>query len=269
MPAARSEESHSDPYADIAAWYDLEHDGFTADIEMITEVLAGARERLAVLEIGAGSGRLVAALATAGHTVTGIEPSAAMRARGEKRVAALPERVARRARILPGDAINYQLRAEERFDVTLLGLGTYGHLITPAARLDALRLLRDHLKPDGMVILDVDIGGPRRLVESAGQLWWQGSWQTTDSAHLYVAHTITGAAGHDPGVVEVTHIYDVHEQGGAVRRTLAMTPLALLSRGEVEMALRHAGFSEVTIYGGYDLAPADELSPRAIAVARR
>lgn len=267
-PNQSSGEPSGDPYAEIAAWYDLEHDGFSADIEMLSELLAGARERLAILEVGAGSGRLLAALAAAGHRVVGVEPSAAMRARGAKRLAALPERVSRRAQLIAGDATHLDQPDGDRFDIALLGLGTYGHLISFAERESTLSLLFERLQPGGQLILDVDIAGLRRLLESTGQLWWQGSWRAEDGETL-VSHTITGAPGREPGTVEVTHIYDAHEQGGPVRRTLAVTPLALLTRGEVELALRHAGFTDITIYGGYDLVPADAQSPRAIAVARR
>ena len=267
MNQGQPDQRATDPYADIAEWYDLEHDGFSADIEMLSEILAGARERLAILEIGAGSGRLMAALAAAGHIVIGVEPSAAMRARCAKRLAALPERVARRARFIAGDAANLELGETDHFDVALLGLGTYGHLTSATERETALRLLYERLKPGGLLILDVDLAGPRRLLESAGRLWWQGSWRAGDGR--LVSHTITGAPGREPGVVEVTHLYETHAQGGAVQRTLTITPLALLTRGEVELTLRHAGFTELTIYGGYDLAPADDQSPRAIAVARR
>jgi hypothetical protein len=45
--------------------------------------------------------------------------------------------------------------------------------------------------------------------------------------------------------------------------------LALLSRGEVALALRQAGFSIEALYGAYDLTPYDDLSPRALFVARR
>jgi SAM-dependent methyltransferase len=264
-----SSSASSDPYAEIAAWYDLEHDGFSADIEALSELLAGARERLAILEIGAGTGRLLAALAATGHTVTGVEPSAAMRARGAKRLAALPERVARRVRLIAGTATAPCLDGAERFDVALLGLGTYGHLTSAAERETALRLLYNHLKPSGLLLLDVDVAGPRRLLETAGQLWWQGSWRAGDSGALIVAHSMVGAPGREPGTVEVTHLYDTHEQSGPVHRTLTTTTLALLSRGEVELAVRHAGFSDLTIFGDYDLAPAGDQSPRALVTARR
>lgn len=258
---------NGDPYAEIAAWYDLEHDSFTADIEALSELLAGGRERLAILEIGAGSGRLMAALAGAGHSVTGVEPSAAMRARGGRRQATLPERVARRMRFVEGTAAAPGLAEPELFDVALLGLGTYGHLTTAAEREVALRQLYSHLKPDGLLILDVDIAGPRRLLETAGQIWRQGSWRA-DGGRI-VTHWIVGAPGEQPGTVEVTHLYDAHTQGGPIHRTLTTMPLALLSRGEVELAIRHAGFRDTTIYGNYDLAPADDQSPRALATARR
>jgi SAM-dependent methyltransferase len=267
MPAEPRGPAGADPYADIAEWYDLEHDGFSDDIEMLSELLAGARERLAVLDVGSGSGRLLAALAAAGHAVVGVEPSAAMRARCAKRLAALPERVARRARIVEGTATALNLPGDERFDVALVGLGVLGHLASAAERDAALRQLYVRLKAGGRLVLDVDLAGPRRLLESAGRLWWQGSWRAGEDGALVVSHTVIGAPGREPGTVEVTHLYDAHEQGGPLRRTLAVTVLALLTRGEVELAVRHAGFTDITIYGGYDLSPADDQSPRAIVVA--
>jgi hypothetical protein len=84
-----------------------------------------------------------------------------------------------------------------------------------------------------------------------------------------VEHSVIGAAGAEPGIVEVTHLYDAHEQGGPVRRILTRMPLALLSRGEVALAIRQAGFSVDALYGGYDMAPADDNSGRVIVVARR
>ncbi|MDE3228834.1 MAG: methyltransferase domain-containing protein [Chloroflexota bacterium] len=265
---ANDPREEQDPYALIAEWYDLEHDSFTDDIELYQELLAGETQRLAILEVGAGSGRLLAALAGAGYVVTGVEPSAAMRARCVARLAALPERVARRARIVEGTATALGLDAGERFDVALLGLGTYGHLTTAEERAAALRAAREHMKPDGRLIVDVDLAGPRRLLETAGRLWWQGAWQARDGVAL-VEHSVVGALGAEPGVVEVTHLYDTHEQGGLLRRTLTRTPLALLSLGEVALEVRQAGYQIEALYGGYDMAPADGVAGRLIVVARR
>lgn len=261
-------DTQSDPYAQIAEWYDLEHDGFAEDSALYLDELGGERTRLAILEVGAGTGRLMAPLAVVGHTVTGVEPSAAMRARGERRFAALPERVARRLRLVEGSATDLRLPADERFDVALLGLGALNHLATLDERLTALGALHARLKPGARLLLDADIAGPRRLLETAGQVWWQGAWPAR-GGRLTVAHLLVGRPGATPGVVEVTHLYDAQEADGTLRRIMTTTPLALLTRGEVELALRQAGFGVEALYGGYDLAPADDASPRLIALARR
>lgn len=257
-----------DPYAQIAEWYDLEHDSFSDDIELYLELVGGETSRLAILEVGSGTGRLLAALAGAGYVVTGVEPSAAMRQRCAGRVATLPERVARRIRVLDGTATDLRVAATEHFDVALVGLGSFGHLTQADERAAALSALHAPLKEGGRLIVDVDLAGPRRLLETAGRLWWQGAWQARDGVTL-VEHLVVGAPGPEPGVVDVTHLYDAHEQNGAVRRTLTRTPLALLSRGEVALAVRQAGFTIEALYGAYDMSPADDAAGRVIVVARR
>lgn len=268
IASGRAEADVADPYAQIAEWYDLEHDSFSDDIELYLELVGGETSRLAILEVGAGTGRLLAALAGAGYVATGVEPSAAMRERCVRRIETLPERVARRIRIVEGTATALGLPTTERFDVALLGLGTFGHLTRAEERSAALDALRAHLKQGGRLIVDVDLAGPRRLLETAGRVWWQGAWQARDGATL-VEHLVVGAAGAEPGVVEVTHLYDAHEQGGPVRRTLTRTPLALLSRGEVALAVQQAGFTIEALYGGYDMIPADDTAGRVIVLARR
>ncbi|HEY7975326.1 MAG TPA: class I SAM-dependent methyltransferase, partial [Ktedonobacterales bacterium] len=120
--------SEPDPYAQIAEWYDLEHESFTDDIELYLELVGGDTSRLAILEVGAGTGRLLAALAGGGYVVTGVEPSAAMREHCVRRLAALPQPVARRITMVAGTATDLRLPTNARFDVALLGLGTFGHL---------------------------------------------------------------------------------------------------------------------------------------------
>jgi SAM-dependent methyltransferase len=257
----------TDSYAAIARWYDIEHDAFTDDIACYSSLLPpGAGAGLHVLEIGAGTGRIAVALAAAGHRVTAVEPSAAMRARAAARLTQLPERVARRVRMVAGSATELRLAPEERFDAALFGLNTLPHLTTLAERLLALRSVHTHLTSGAQLLLDLDLLGPRRLGESVGQLWWQGTWRLPDGDGE-VSHIVTGTAGREPGTVEIVHFYDVTDAECIMRRTVSRMPLALLSRGEVELTLLHAGYSVEAAYGSYDLAPADETSPRLILVA--
>lgn len=260
-----------DSYDAIAQWYDLEHESLTEDVECYTSLLAeagdGGGRRRSVLEIGSGTGRVAAALALAGHTVVGVEPSAAMLARCARRLRELPEKVARRVTLLRGSATTFTPPEGRRFDVVLFALNAIAHLTTAEERHAALMRVRQCLAPAGWLVVDLDLLGPRRLRETAGQLWWQGTWSVPDTDGL-VSHLLTAAPGGEADVLEVVHFYDAHTQGGEVRRTVARMPLAVLSAGELALTLVHAGYVVEAAYGGYDLAPLDAVSPRALLVAR-
>lgn len=259
-----------DAYAAIATWYDVEHDRVSDDIECYQELIVQADLRAPeILEVGSGTGRVLVRLAAAGYSVTGIEPSEAMRQRCTRRLATLPERVSRRVRVLAGQAEGLPIDAEDRFDLGLFSLNTFAHLLTSQARHRALTEMYAHVRPGGMLLLDIDLLGTRRLAETAGQLWCQGTWPLPENSAALLSHLVYASPPVTPGVLRVTHFYDLHEQGGEVRRAISNMPLALLSKGEVEVALQYAGFVVEEVYGGYDLAPWDEASARAIFVARR
>ena len=258
-----------DSYAAIATWYDVEHDRVTEDIECYQELIVQADLRApAILEVGSGTGRVLARLAAAGYSVTGVEPSEAMRLRCARRLAAFPERISRRVRVLAGDAEQLPLDEQDLFDLGLFGMNTFAHLLTSQARQRALTELGACLRPGALLILDLDLLGVRRLAETAGQLWWQGTWPLPENSAVLLSHLISAAPPTTPGILQVTHLYDIHEQGGELRRTISNMSLALLSKGEVDMALQFAGFLVDDVFGGYDLSPWDDASSRAIFVAR-
>jgi SAM-dependent methyltransferase len=262
-------EKQSDSYAAIAAWYDVEHDSLVEDIECYQALIADADLRNpAIVEIGCGTGRVVARLAAAGYGVTGVDPSEAMRQRCARRLATMPERVSRRVRLLAGDAEHLPLGEDDRFDLALFSLNTFAHLTTGKSRQAALQALAGHLRPGAMLLIDLDLLGTRRLAETAGQLWCQGTWPLPENNAVLLTHFVSAAPLSVPGALRVTHFYDIHEQGGEVRRTISAMSLALMSKGEIEVALQFAGFAVVDVFGGYDLTPWDEISARAIFVAR-
>src|SRR5918993_5294276 len=84
-----------DPYAELPDLYDLEHAGFSDDVELylrLAEVVGDP-----ILELGCGTGRVLAPLAAAGHRITGIDLSPPMleraRATLQMRAGSLLQRV--------------------------------------------------------------------------------------------------------------------------------------------------------------------------------
>jgi SAM-dependent methyltransferase len=257
-----------DPYERIAVFYDIEHDQFVEDIECYASLLAQWYETPArVLEIGAGTGRIAAALAVAGHRVTAVEPSVAMRARLFIRLAQLPERVMRRVRVVDGSAAAPALEPLEHFDVVLFGQGVFAHLLTHDDRHRALQRARSYLDEGGRALIDVDLAGPRRLFDAPGRVWWLGTWSSsTDGSEI--SHFVAGVPGNTPDIVDVAHFYDAVSPDGAMRRTTARMSLSVFSPSVIELAALRAGFTPEEQYGGYDLAPLEPASTRQLLIAR-
>lgn len=106
-----------------------------------------------VLDVGCGTGRVAIELARAGYEVVGVDLSAAMLAQAELRRAALPSGVAARLRFLEADMANLELGRVFRLIVTPFRV--FQFLLTPQAQRKALLGFRDHLAPDGILVLDL------------------------------------------------------------------------------------------------------------------
>ena len=268
----------SDPYAAIAAWYDVEHDRFTADVEFYQTVIAvSSGARINALEIGSGTGRLAAALALAGWAITGVEPSAAMRERCAARLAKLPPPVARRITVIAGTATALNLPValpNGAFDAAIIALGTFAHLLSAEERMQALVAIRPYLRAGGKLVIDLDLAGPRDLAAHPGRHVRLGTWRIPASASneaggsRILTHNALGMAGPMPETVAIQHAYIVHEGRAEISRTKTTTTLALLTSESVSDELRWAGYRVAAVYGDYNLAPYRGSSPRALIVAR-
>src|SRR5215218_11321513 len=76
MMNKRSERDLDDPYAALPELYDLEHAGFSDDVDLylrLAEVVGDP-----ILELGCGTGRVLAPLAAAGHRIIGVDRSRPM-----------------------------------------------------------------------------------------------------------------------------------------------------------------------------------------------
>ncbi|MEY9943802.1 HAD superfamily hydrolase (TIGR01509 family) [Kitasatospora sp. GAS1066B] len=105
-----------------------------------------------VLDLGAGSGRDAAALAALGHQVTAVEPTAALRAAGERLHQGAGIRWVDDA--LPG--LPALLAEGARFDLITV-IAVWMHL-APAERATAMRTVAGLLGPGGMLLLTVRHG---------------------------------------------------------------------------------------------------------------
>ncbi len=133
-----------------ARYYDAYFVGVPGDTAFYVSRLRGVSGP--VLEVGAGTGRLLLPLAEAGVEVIGLEPDAQLVARARRRLARAPARVRKRVRLVQG--LVQDLDLGHAIGGVLIPYRGFQHLLTPADQCQALGRLRDHLRPEGRLWMD-------------------------------------------------------------------------------------------------------------------
>lgn len=255
-----------DAYEQIARFYDLSHDRLTEDIPFL---LAQAAETGGpLLEIGCGSGRLLAPLAREGYEITGIDQSPEMLARAEARLTRQPAEVRSRARLLREDVRTLSRSDMGQFGLILFGYNTFMHLDEAGAGA-SLKRLRPLLRPGGRLLIDV--ANPLMLSMVADDPDFVLEETLVDGGRGEKLHQYT-AYESIPGeqAVDVTWVYEpAGNRSAGDERTAAKFRLRYyyLYPHQFDLLLGLTGFRLVAIYGGYDGAPFAEESERLIVVA--
>ncbi|MFH0910341.1 MAG: class I SAM-dependent methyltransferase [Planctomycetota bacterium] len=150
--------SHLDPsvvayvnHPGIARLYDAyfaRHPLFAYDTEFVhRHIPPGSR----VLDLGAGTGRHLVALARRGDRVVGLDLSAHMLAAAREKL----RNTRLHAPLVQADMLRLPLADSARFDAILLMFSTLGMVHGAERRLEFLRSLRCFLAPEGRLLLHV------------------------------------------------------------------------------------------------------------------
>ena len=244
----------------IAPYYDIEHALFDEDLNLYTNFaeLCGSP----LLELACGSGRLLVPLAREGYKLTGVDNSAGMLKLAQ--LALEQAEVAAQCTLVHENMSNLHLG--EKFRLAFIALGSFGHVYTRKEQRQTLAAVHGHLTPGGRFILDISNADVRYMEQLSGQMLHQGTWKHEDGAQL--SHFVSPASARTKHLLELTHFYEEHLQGEAVRRTVTTTHLYLFGRNEVELLLEEAGFGITDVYGDYELSPFENDSPRMIFIAQ-
>jgi SAM-dependent methyltransferase len=243
----------------IAPFYDIEHAQFGEDLDMYRNFaeLSGGK----ILELACGSGRVLLPLAQDGYAVTGVDTSAAMLAIARDRLQ--ESGLSSRVTLLQQDVS--ALNLGQKFRLAFIALGSFGHIATRKTQQLTLAAVRAHLSPGGTFIVDISNADARYMEGLGSHILHQGTWRRDDGTLL--THFVSPTSATDSHLLELTHFYDQHSQGGTVQRTTVTTYLYLFERSEIELLLEQAGFVVKDVYGDYDLGPYQLESPRMICIA--
>jgi SAM-dependent methyltransferase len=251
-----------DAYATIASYYDSEHDQFTDDVEWFVHLAGVAGRR--VLELGCGSGRLIAPLAAAGNHVVGVDASDVMLQRARAR---LQNSVARGAvELFQGDMQNLPVLVSAPFDLVIIPLNGLLHVDDPEVQRRVLDEAGRVLRPGGLLAVDVLHAIPDALSSFDARVMHEGTWE--DQGRV-VAKFSSRTVDWTNQLIESEVWYDEISVEGALSRHRTEFPMRWITPAEITLMLEVAGFTDWNLAGSYDGSPLTDMSDRMLVVARK
>ncbi len=238
---------------------------FAADLPLYLELAAAEGGR--VLELACGSGRVLVPLARAGHHVAGLDASPHMLALARDKLAAAGPEVAARARLVRGDMRAFAL--DGPFDLAVIAVKSFAYLVDRPDQLRTLRAVAAHLRPGGLLALDLLHPAPAWLLESPSSLR-QDLVQQVPAQGVTVARTEAVVSIDLAAQVRVIRsAYEVVADDGTVTKRFVEWPFRYTYRFEAEHLLERAGFEIEAVYGGYRREPFASESRTMLFLARR
>src|SRR3954452_9538309 len=153
---------HDPDYETIAALYAAEFPPAAPDDPDAAFLLAFAeRAGGPVLDLGCGAGRFVAPRAEAGYAATGVDTSAAMLEEAGRAVAEAG--LAGKVTLRRDDFRALDTLGGERFGMVFCAQNTFLHMPDATAQRAALRAIAAHLRPGGLLVLDLIHPNPELL----------------------------------------------------------------------------------------------------------
>jgi ubiquinone/menaquinone biosynthesis C-methylase UbiE len=193
-----------------------------------------------VLELGCGTGRVLLPIAALGIPCVGVDASPAMLA-GLRAKGPPPN-----LELVEGRMETFDL-GHRRFRLVTCPFRAFQHLLDVKAQLAALANVRRHLAPGGLLAFDVFDPKLAWLVAPGDTERLDATFTLDGVQTRRFAKTRTDLTAQ---ILEVTFRFEpTQTEGNTVVR------LRWFYRYEIEHLLARAGFTDVTIYGGYDRRP--------------
>nr|MDQ3554792.1 class I SAM-dependent methyltransferase [Chloroflexota bacterium] len=249
MSEGRSQAVDAEPATTLARYYDLDLLDDPDDLTLY-EALA-QRCGGAILELGAGSGRLAVALAAQGHSVTAVDNDPAMMQRARGAWQRSGSERSGSLQLVEGDMLDLDL--PHRFDLVILALNTLLLLGERARQQAAMRTMARHLSREGRAVVDVWLPGASDLALYDGRLlleWLRDDPETGER----VAKTASALHDAATATVTLTQLFDAwRPEGGALRRVSRVDALHLLGADELAAMAATAGLAVERLAGDHQM----------------
>ena len=228
---------------ELAELYDEQYKHYRDDLAFYTRLADDYGSP--VLELGAGTGRVSAALAKAGHKVVGLDISDAMLARARRRIA--DEGLQELVELIRGDMRSAELG--KLFPLVIAPFNALAHAYSLNDQENTLATVIKHLADGALFAFDV----PAPEFDKLERLRRAAEWDRVggDNAELFIYQR------HDPDkqLIESKYYLDTLRQDGSLERKTATLLQRYYTRFELGRLLQLAGFRFYKVYGSFDKKP--------------
>ena len=234
--------------------YDAQHETIPGGDDV--SFFRGLAERAGgpVLELGCGTGRVAIPLAEAGFQVVGLDRSAPMLAMAAERRHVLPAVVRRRLRFVEGDMTDFRLA--RRFALAFAAFRVFMALPDEQSQRSALFAIRRHLRPGGLLALDIFDPRLDLLTPEPRAPTERREFRHPTTGNTVVASVMSRT--NDPVAQRFTQRWRFAEEspgGTQVREEFEDLTLRWTYRYEMRHLLELSGFEPIAEYSDYGGSP--------------
>jgi len=234
--------------------YDAQHETIPGGDDV--SFFRGLAERAGgpVLELGCGTGRVAIPLAEAGFQVVGLDRSAPMLAMAAERRHVLPAVVRRRLRFVEGDMTDF--RIARRFALVFAAFRVFMALPDEQSQRSALFAIRRHLRPGGLLALDIFDPRLDLLTPEPRAPTERREFRHPTTGNTVVASVMSRT--NDPVAQRFTQRWRFAEEspgGTQVREEFEDLTLRWTYRYEMRHLLELSGFEPIAEYSDYGGSP--------------
>ena len=245
-------------YSDLEScqFYDLEHPFSPDDPDFRFYSTLCRDTNGPILELGCGTGRLLVPILRDGADIEGLDVSRPM-------IEALDERL--RLQGLTTELYQQPMEnfhAGNSYQLIFIAVTSFHILDTEEAQVACLQRCREHLAPDGRVVLDFDT----RVEDPVAARGFLRLFRRFETEGKEVA--VYQSVDRQDGTAHETLLYryEIYGSDGDLERTLLRSlPWRRLTAQEFLKTARNAGFSHVELFGGFEREPLTPEHDEAVA----
>ena len=206
------------------------------------------------LELGCGTGRVLAELARGRCPVVGLDSSQAMLDRLRSKLEQDKE-TATYAELIQGDMRNFQLG--RRFQLIYSPFREFMHLMNPADQLACLNCCYHHLENDGRLIInlydfDLPLVAGQMSMDVPLRRQRMGDYTDPESGHRVLLSSSSAYRWEDQSLIEERFYDRIDADGRVVERRCITLTQRWYTRYELQHLFFRAGFRVSSLMGGYN-----------------